>query len=312
MMDATHKTLEVLEELHGPFGWQPEWTDRLAAIPAWHPRMEGEEGAGGGEAGGEAGGEGAAGGEAAGGGEAAAGAGGGEAAGSLSGELAGGGEEQGGGAAGVDLETLMGAFDGFRTDVTQRLDALPRQAAAAPAAAEDDEDDPFSPDRFTLNDFDEEGNLKPQAQSRAIKDLVQNAVNEAMAPERERAQRERINSQAAALEERYPDLQDREKRTAILNSAKGRAANLARVTGRSELAELWREPDFLETVYLADAARAAAASQTPAAQQTGVHLEAGGAAGPAGNQGGTAEDQLGDAIVGVAQSRRFRLGTGVG
>lgn len=284
-------------------GWQPEWDAKLeelvrSGVPlnaALGQELSGD----GGEDGGAGEGETAAAGD---GGQQQE-AGGGPPAGE------GAGQQQETGQQAPDIGTLMDAFSGFRDDVTSRFDGLeqrvpqPQQAAAE----EGEEEDYFAPQRFKLDDFDDEGNLTPQAQQRAVKDLVNAAVAEALKPSQQREEQARINREAGALEQKYPDFQDPVKRGPILQAARERAARMAEAMGKPELAELWREPAFLETSFLADAGSRAAASQTPAGQQDGVVLEQGGSAGPAGDGG--QQDETAARIVGLAAKSHFRLGT---
>jgi hypothetical protein len=221
------------------------------------------------------------------------------------------GEGEGGQQEAPDYSALMDAFSGFREDVTSRFDGLEARVPAPAAAAQDDGDaetDYFAAQRFTLDDFDDEGNLKPEAQQRAVRDLVKAEISRELQPERESRQREAHTARANELEEKYPDFKDPAKRGPILQAAKARAARMSQMQGRPELAELWREPAFLELSMLADVGGRAAASQTPAGQQGGVALEHGGSAGPAGD-GGNQQDEDAGRIVNLARQSHFRLGT---
>lgn len=98
---------------------------------------------------------------------------------------------------------------------------------------------------------------------------------------------------AAQLEERYEDFRDQAKVAGILETAQREASALAQMTGDRSLLGLAVEPAFIEKVYLAERARELAQQETPAGAETGVELEASGAA----SLGSQEQDDTADRIV---------------
>lgn len=244
----------------------------------------------------------AGGGDAGAGGESGAGAGGGESGGD-------GGE--GGGSGEVSAADLMAAFDGFRNDVSTRFDGLEARVPEPEEEPEEPEAIPdfFDPRNFDDNDFDENGFLTRDAQQRALAEMVDARVAEALAPHAQQQAEEARVQKANALAEKYPVFADPDKYTPVLRDAQEKAKNLARATGNPALQDLWRDPDFLETTYLAGiGSKAAAAEAAAGGGGNGVTLERGGSAGPGGD-GGDGNKELAAGIVAVSKNSKFRLGT---
>lgn len=220
--------------------------------------------------------------------------------------------EGGEGTGGPDVASLIGGFgtklDEFSQSIGQRLDALERPAAVEEepeeGAGEAGEEEGFVP-QFAVEDFGENGELTVEAQTRAIAEIAQRQVQQALAPIQEQRTDERRTAYADALEERYPDLADEDKQDQYLDLAAAEASRLAQITGRPELAQLAAEPEFLEVVYLMEQSRRRAGDEIPAGSQREVTLEPGGGAGPASAAG---ESDDGDRIVSLANKSKFRLG----
>jgi hypothetical protein len=218
-------------------------------------------------------------------------AGGGEAA-----AAAGEGESQG-----PDIGAMLGEFGTRLDELGTQIQGI-TQAPPEPEGAgeeEGEEDGEFDLPEFGVEDFDEDGLIKPEAQSREIARLVQQGVQDQMAPHLEERAWERRDQEADALEERYPDLADEKTQAKYLTMAQQEAQRL----GQPALAI---EPKFLETVYLADQARQKAGDEIPAGSRQEVTVERGGVAG-GGSADGPGDD--GDRIVALAKTRHHRVGS---
>jgi hypothetical protein len=244
------------------------------------------------------------------GGEAAAGEGegaGGGGAGGGGGEGAGAGGE-GGGEGGTDLQ---GLFASFRNDVLSRFDGIEERLEPE---EEEIEDNPrqlpriFDPRNFTDDDYDENGQLTPEAENRALNEAIDRQVAMALAPEREAEAARRRGEQADALETEYPIFADPEARAPVFSAAQQAAQQLAQSLGQPELRDMWREPAFLRTVYLGIVGQTAASRETVAGGEGGVTLENGGSAGPAAGSSGNANEGAAERIVKLAASTKYRLG----
>lgn len=230
--------------------------------------------------------------------------------GAAAGEPPGGSAETDAAAAPPDFAAM---FSDFSTTVLEKVEGLERRLPVPAEEDDDDEDEEaaatpfFDPRDFADDDFDDDGNLKREAQQRGFQSFVKGIIEAERAPERAAAQAARRTSEANDLEKRHPVFADPKARAPHIAQAQQYAAHLAQTTGNKALADSWREPSFLEMVYLAKGAGAAA--QTAGGEQGNVKLESGGSASP-----GAASDDGGKAtakrIVGLAQSTRFRLGTG--
>lgn len=232
-----------------------------------------------------------------------------------------GGEDTGGEGGAGGTPNISEMFAGFRDEVMERFGDLER---GLPVVDDGDDDDDeggaaggapltgiFDASNFTLDDYDDDGHLKPEAQGRALSEAVNRAVAQAVAPEREKAAAERRDAQADQLQEKYAVFGDPVARKPIIDMAKGMAKNLADATGNSDLAStLWREPSFLEVVYLGTVGRRAAESETPAGGDgDGVTLESGGSAGPAASGDDADGKETAQRIVSLAKKSKFRLGS---
>lgn len=218
--------------------------------------------------------------------------------------------DEGGDEGGAPDFTAM--FDAFRGDVLERVDVLSSRIPEPQVQEREPEpqQDFFDPNRFSDDDFDEEGQLTRQAQQRALNEMIDQRVAELRAPEIAERETQRRTTEADALEVQYPDLADPEKRAPVLRSAQEFAGFMAKATGNDLFADSWREPKFVEMVYLAMAGKQAAAGQQPAGRQKGVTFERGGSAGPAGASGDDGGKATAKRIVDLAGSTKYRLGSG--
>jgi hypothetical protein len=219
-----------------------------------------------------------------------------------------GNEPQGEGAEGAapeagSQETPGSNVEQMLTQFGSRLDELGTtiqgivQQPPAPVAEEEGEEE-FELPQFSIEDYDEDGQLSPEAQAREIARLVQQGVEEALAPEREERAWERRDQEADALEERYPDLAG-EKQEHYLQLAQQKAQALGQPT-------LAIEPSFLEMVYLEAQAREKAGDEIPAGSRQEVSVERGGTVQPV-SADGPGDD--GDRIVSLARSKHHRVGS---
>jgi hypothetical protein len=213
---------------------------------------------------------------------------------------------------GPDLGRFMEEFAGFRGDLTSRLDGLTGRLDKIDQPAADEGEDESADDGFDLDawlreqegeQFDDEGELTPEAQQQALQAIIRSEIEKAQAPERARQQEQRRAQDADALEEKYPELADDKVSNAIIGQGQQLAAALAEQTGQPALAELWREPALIELIYKAGKASDAAESQREPGDE--VQLERGSSV-PASRNGN--EQDPGDAIVKAAQRSHFRLG----
>jgi hypothetical protein len=192
---------------------------------------------------------------------------------------------------------LLGGFGGTLEEFGRRLDSL-TERLPEPAPVDDDGDNLASTINFSEDDFDEDGSLSLEAQTREIQRIAQSVVEETLRPQREAEAQQARDAGFDALEERYADLKDEAEQDRLLELAQQQAQKLG-------MPQLAAEPDFVETVYLANVARTRAGNEVPAGSERGVALERGGTAPPAAPQ--TAEPTDGDRIVARAQKSRFRL-----
>jgi hypothetical protein len=198
-----------------------------------------------------------------------------------------------------DVGALIGGFDG-------KLEAFGQQLAALTERIPEPEPEPVEPVgdapsvQFSDADFDDDGSLTIEAQTREIEKIAASVVERTLAPQREQAEQARRDAGFDALEERYTDLADEAEQDRLLELAQARAQKLG-------MPQLAAEPDFVETVYLAEQARQRAGDEVPAGSERGVTLERGGTAPPAAPSSPAPDD--GSRIVARAQQSRFRLGT---
>lgn len=290
----------AVDQLGRPRGTREADAAIRAGIPAWHPRGDddgdGDDGGGDGGGGGDTG-------------DTGGGDGGGD----------GGGEP-------VTMDRMFEAFNGFRTDVTSRFEGLERRFTA-PAEEEDDEDDDDDDDaggaaagsggpnffdvrRFSDEDFDADGAIKPEAQMRELRSTFEGWYAEMRAPEQAQTRETERSARADALEKKHPIFADPEKRQPIITEAKQRAAAMAKRTGQRELRSAWTDPDFLEGTYLAMIGEKALKGEVPAGAggEKEVTLETGGSAGPS-SAGGDGSKAVAKSIVALANKSKFRLGT---
>lgn len=194
---------------------------------------------------------------------------------------------------------LLGGFNGQLESFGQQLAALTERLPQP--AAEEEEGDPDTPTiDFSDDDFNDDGSLSLEAQTREIERIAAAVVDRTLAPQREAQEQARRDAGFDALEGRYTDLADEANQERLLQSAQARAEALG-------MPQLAAEPEFVETVYLAEQARQRAGDEVPAGSERGVTLERGGTAPPAASSTPTPDD--GDRIVARAQQSRFRLGS---
>ncbi len=104
--------------------------------------------------------------------------------------------------------------------------------------------------------------MHPAQAAQQLQQYIAQAVQEATLPITQ-------GIKADQLEQKYPAIKEDPQKWI------GLATQQAQRIGRPDLA---REPEFIELVHLAEAARSSAAQETPADGGNGVHLEGGGAA----------------------------------
>jgi hypothetical protein len=198
-----------------------------------------------------------------------------------------------------DVGALIGGFNG-------QLEAFGQQLATLTERIPEPEPEPAEPVgeapaiQFSDDDFNDDGSLTVEAQTREIEKIAQTVVERTLAPQREAEQQARRDAGFDALEERYTDLADEAAQERLLELATARAEKLG-------MPQLAAEPEFVETVYLAEQARQRAGDEVPAGSERGVTLERGGTAPPAAPSSPAPDD--GSRIVARAQQSRFRLGT---
>jgi len=216
-------------------------------------------------------------------------------------------DEAAGTAAAPDVASLLEGFgsrlENFGSQFEERFTALEERLPAGEQEGEEEGGEEEFVPQFGDEDFGDDGELTVEAQTRAVQEIAQRAVADALAPQRAAEAAARRQAYAEAMEERWPELGEEETQDRVFEQAEREARRLAEITGRPELAELWQEPEFLETVYLRGQAEQRAGSEIPAGSEREVTVEGGSVAGPAaGSQG---DD--GDAIVALANKSKFRL-----
>jgi hypothetical protein len=234
--------------------------------------------------GGDAGGDG--------GGEAASGAdgGGGDATGGDGGD---GGEGGGGEGTQPDVRTAI-------DNLSERMDTFmqtvqPQQEDPLDFLYEDEGDD-FEDD--TSNEGGDDGGEADdlvRSADQIVENLVEQKVQERMAPHLQQQYEERRHEQVVQLENKYPELAEQDNATPLLQQA----VQLAKQLGEPELA---REAPFLETVHLRMKAEAARAEETSGEAEQDAPIEGAGGSGNSGS-GGNAEKQAQDLIVSASKSR---------
>jgi len=127
-----------------------------------------------------------------------------------------------------------------------------------------------------------------------VEQQIAQRVQEAVAP----LQAEQHAQQLAALEEAYPPMRDPEVAQRVVAEARELAAKYGNP-------EVWRSPEILENVFLAQRARERAAEEEQASP-TGDDVELEGAGAVA--SGGQSETDVGDAIVAAGSGRAFWQG----
>lgn len=218
-----------------------------------------------------------------------------------------GAEETQGTTQGGGQNELLDEFRTFRGDMLSRFEGLEgrlpqQQTTEGEGEGEGEEEglEELDLSQFSDDDFTDDGALTPEAQRRALQQMIQRGVAEALRPEQERAAQERRDEYADMLEEQYPELQDPKVQDAMLTKTRAYAESL----GQPKLAQ---DPQLLEMVYLAEKMRERQGNEVPAGSQQGVTLERGGPAGPAAQRN---QEDDGDRIVKLAKSSHFRLGSG--
>ena len=123
----------------------------------------------------------------------------------------------------------------------------------------DDEDD----DDYDDDDDDDDGDLTAEEEAeRILNEYVDQRVQERLQPHLQEQQEERRQAQLEDLEQRYPDLQQREHAGPLLENSR----RLAAAMGQPELA--FQAP-FLETVYLRMKAEYLSAAEDEGAEKGG-------------------------------------------
>jgi hypothetical protein len=220
-----------------------------------------------------------------------------------------GAAEQGAGASAPetpDVAALIGDFNGRIEAFGQQLASL-AERIPEPSAPQDEEEDEQPTLQFSDEDFNDDGSLTLEAQTREIERIAARVVEDTLRPQREAEQQARRDAGFDSLEERYPDLADEQQQDYYLQKVQEYVGSIIRATGRPELAAMAMEPETLETVYLAEQARKRAGDEVPAGADSGVTLDRGGTAPPPAPSKPEPDD--GDRIVALASKSRFRLGT---
>lgn len=200
---------------------------------------------------------------------------------------------------------LLEQMEGFTTVVTSKLsDIEERQGRFEQALAEDPEPAPEWQPALGPQDLDAQGQITPEAANRVLKEIVAAQVEAELGPERQRAAQERMSSEAAALEQRYPELADDKQQKVWIDKAAAVAAQLAKGDRDRQLA-LLQEPRLLEMVYLSERGGDGAAQSSVGADGREVPLEAAAGAGRAGEQDQGVDIAAG--IVKLAQQRKLKL-----
>lgn len=183
------------------------------------------------------------------------------------------------------VSQLSEKFDQFLGDFQSRLEQM--ESRLTPAQEEQQEEEaPFTPDEF----FQEDGSITPedlqqwidQAAEKKAQQFTQ-PIQQQWAESQAKAEEQRLERAADALEEKYPILGDEEYLERFVETAQQQAMALAQSMGDPELAEiLWKQPEFMENIHLAIQARERAENEVPAGSESGFQLERGGSIGPMG------------------------------
>lgn len=203
-----------------------------------------------------------------------------------------------------DVGKLIGEFGSRLDGLTEQITGIGQRLEQPPEEEPEETSEEVSLPQYGVEDFDEHGALDPAAQAREMQRIAGEIADQRVAgmqaklDERdEEAAWERRDTQAEALEKKYPDLADDTKQDYYLGIAK----ELAESLGKPDLAI---EPEWLERVYLSEKAKETAGDEIPAGNEQGVHVERGGAAAAAATTSG--EDD-GDRIVALAGKKRHRI-----
>jgi hypothetical protein len=134
--------------------------------------------------------------------------------------------------------------------------------------------DPFT-DETDDYSYEETDPQQQAAEAQQLQQFIAQQVQQAASPFLQQLQQQAIHQQASALEQRYPELAKPEVAGPIVQQAQQVAAQIGRTTGLSpqQVDALWRSPEFVENLYLAQRARTAAAQETPADATSNVQLE---------------------------------------
>jgi hypothetical protein len=152
-------------------------------------------------------------------------------------------------------------------------------------------------------DFDEgdqgDGNADDLVRSadQIVENLVEQKVQERLAPHLAAQYEEKRHGEVVALESKYPELQEQDNATPLLQTA----VQLARALGEPELAY---EAPFLETVHLRMKAEAARAEETSGegGQEREAPIEGAGGS----NTGGGSGDRAAEAAKLIAAQSKNR------
>lgn len=192
-------------------------------------------------------------------------------------------------------QQMQQGFQTFNSRLEEFAQRLPQ------AEEEPEEDEPLDLEALSreigvdLAD-PETGEQNMEAQGRLMQELVRREIAAVRDADFARSEERRRDAEADALEERYPQLQSEETQTQLVELTE----QFCNALGQPALA---REPRMLELVLLAQTGSQAAAAERPASEQQDVHLERGGAAGPA---DAPTDGAAAKAIVGAVRGRQFR------
>lgn len=199
-----------------------------------------------------------------------------------------------------DFAALVGQVEGLSTghqETRQALDQIAQGLAGAPwmqQAEQAPEQAPMDVDLSFLDVNDPAYDPQQVAQhlTGLVGQLVQEGVQQHVAPIQEQQAEQRRQWEAAQLTSEFPELSNQETAREVVQSAHQYAEVLAPTIGRDAAQQLAKEPAFWRLMY--GMGRSMEAAQQEGSGDPGAaHLEGGGGANPGGGQ----QVDLGDLIV---------------
>lgn len=184
----------------------------------------------------------------------------------------------------------------YEDRLNDRLEELARQNQALMERFEqyqvdddDDDDEEYEPDPDDP-EYDE------WAQQKALEDLINERVQQALTPLQQQQQIEQRNQAYNALVDQYPQMADEKFASSIV----GAAADLADQIGLDPNSP--RFVDLIQLQYKAHVADEAAKQEKPAGQRPEVRLESGGGAAPADR-----DEEIQDRMSNSGQNANFLI-----